>query len=61
MPGYAGIGRGFDHSEGNSLKNNSNHVTLAQCLVYVFEKALNVQFAAYMDNLAQQAQTFFLI
>jgi len=53
MPGYAGIGRGFDHSEGHSLKNNANHVTLAQCLVYVFEKALNVQFAAYMDNLTQ--------
>lgn len=52
MPGYSGIGRGFDYTDGHSLKNNKNHVTLAQCLVHVFEKALNVQFAAYMDTLA---------
>ena len=46
----------------NIEKDNRNLVEFAQCLIYMFEKALNVQFLDYSEKLNnQQMQNFFFI
>ena len=35
-------------------RSDKNHIELAKCLMYVFEKAINVQFADYHDRLQSQ-------
>ena len=46
----------------NMERDNRNLVEFAQCLVYIFEKALNVQFLDYSEKLSNpQMQNFFFI
>jgi hypothetical protein len=53
----------MNHMFSNNIeRDNKNLVEFAQCLIYVFEKGLNVQFMDWKEQLNnQQMQCFFFI